>query len=147
MRLDAFDSDVTKDELIVAVVEHDERHVDDRAFVATSRMSDRPQFHATSIRTLHRTRSRGMNVDASDKTSRVLLIAPPPPAGPFVYSDSTSFATACAPERVFVRAATRSRTSYGRPCSLDMREPCNALMPMKSQRISDVWTPVRPSRR
>jgi hypothetical protein len=50
-------------------------------------------------------------VDDIESTSRVADVAPPPPAGPFVYNDSTSDPIRLASAIVGLRAATRSRTS------------------------------------
>src|SRR4030095_3162889 len=102
-------------------------------------MGDGPQPHASSRVTAHVTSSRGMKVEATDSTSRVAFVAPPPPAGPFVYHDSPSLATAWASQSVSVRAATRRRTSYGEEPVLDSRGPCSALTPIRSRRVSAVW--------
>ena len=74
-----------------------------------------PELHVTRPRrrTVHGTSARGMNVDAIATTSRTDRVAPPPPAGPFVYSASTSSPIRCAASRDDARAATRTRTSYG----------------------------------
>src|SRR5690349_11534624 len=58
-------------------------------------------------------RSRGRRQDTIPTCSWTYLRAPPPPAGPLVYSASTSSPMREASSFVLQRAATRSRTSYG----------------------------------
>ncbi|HMQ60582.1 MAG TPA: hypothetical protein PKE06_07940 [Flavilitoribacter sp.] len=56
-----------------------------------------------------------MRTDRPAITSPPDLTAPPPPAGPLVYSASTSSATFWAIDRSAVRTATLALTSAGAP--------------------------------
>lgn len=84
MSLHALGGHVSGDKRVMSQIEDDQRHIEDRALVAASGVGDAAELHAVITCTSHRTRSRGMNVDPTDNTSRVAFIAPPPPEGPLV---------------------------------------------------------------
>src|SRR3954452_11347362 len=87
-------------------------------------------------------RSRGIKQETIPTCSVTDLRAPPPPAGPFVYSASTSSPTRNAASFSVQRAATRRRTSYGFSSATNDR-PWSEVLPMRSTRNS----PTSPRRR
>src|SRR5947209_401316 len=115
MRLDAFGGDVALDQWIVPLIIRDDRNVRRVAFVARAGMGDCAQFHVTSQtstkRTSGRTACSGISVETTPMISRADFHAPPPPAGPFVYSVSTSLPIFTASLMFSVRPTTRTRTS------------------------------------
>src|SRR5436190_6894522 len=105
---------LARDPRVVLRIERNHRQVDNDAFVAGAGVRDLPQRHrTTSIATAGRTSERGISVVPIASTSRAVVVTPPPPAGPFVYSASTSLPIRRASRIERVRPATRSLTSYG----------------------------------
>ena len=84
------------------------------------------------------------NIDATDTISLTDFVAPPPPAGPFVYNVSSSFPIWSASCFVFVLAATLNLTSSGVLYFLSLFLKI-ALIPIKSTLNSSYFTPVNVS--
>ena len=126
---DALDGELLAQDVPRALVVRDDRDVGRVALVARARVAEivDPDAHSVpSTDTRGFTHSRGTSTDFTPITSRTAFVPPPPPAGPFTCSVRISNPSACAALRSGLRAAMRSRTSYGSgrpspmPCRLDM---------------------------
>src|SRR4051794_15359944 len=93
-------------------------------------------FHVDFTVTVALMRLRSISVDTIPTTSLTYLRTPPPPAGPLVYSASTSSPINAASAAVAALPATRNRTSYG-ALFIPNERGCTEVQPIKSIRRSE----------